>query len=76
MRKEYLEKIKELEKRGIPTKILPNGRCIFSLKEANQKLTASELIELMGEVYWHDGKIGHKLLKELGLIGYWVILKE
>jgi hypothetical protein len=73
---EYTEKIKKLEEKGITTKLLPSGQCIFSLKEANEKLLASEVIELVERVYYYFRNSGDTILRDLGLEGYWAVLKR
>ena len=72
-----LRNLEEMEKGNIKTVVAGDGSILFDLKEANKKFPASVLKKhISGGILYYDGTLGHVMLKELGLIGYWAIWKE
>ncbi len=69
--------VKILEKAGVKTIYTKLG-ILFSLQDPNllKNFTGSQVQKMVKEVLFHDGKQGNVILRELGLTGYWAIVKE
>jgi hypothetical protein len=67
------EFVKELEKMGVRTVLCPGG-VLISMEDA-AKIKASVLMGRIKEVYYYANRCGDCILRDLGLSGYWALLK-